>query len=976
MRTLVYLEWVVSKRLHVIRAVAVAFPCCVAACTVRCERVLLVSTESATPPQHICPPYTGECVATDLASAGIPFDVATYGRFVQMDLSGYDVIVLSGHTTPTPVADVAAKCQSAIQQGHKIFINGHWPFLRFDPTISDKEVLVEHNRFCYSLFNVTNLGAKALTGIPSIPLSIQKDPAVTALGCNLAGFYIFGCPTEPSMRITVAGYTIGFLYPQGGLIDSLDDYGLALLDYGKVVNWLRYGDALMPGFANDRIGGKPIVSIEVHHDRSNNLAAIDAIDALSRDFQIPLVNLLVYDRLTPESIAKYNSITNPLMTFGGHSRTHPWDWNLVTNVDYEVYEAIQLQKQVIPRTEDFFNFSGLQNPTRAQLERVWSQGVAFPGAGADGRAVKLRSGQYFFIQTVPINRGQLGRYGASTIVPLHLSHTMQDDIYTSNTGRDYFEETKKNFAANVKYGIYTFGYIHDTVFDPASVYAARGVPGQIRQAMEYLRSQEVEFISTQTLVARLLDYFAGSIQYSGNPDGTADITVTRPNALANEIKIPCKGDLVPYATGASVVSQRLAKGYLYVTLRPETSSVIHVEWSVSPVPPPSVLASPFISNASEVQWVNEDPAAYQHEFQYAVGTAPAEDDALSWTYVGTANSVGLNNAQLQHLQTYYVSVKSRRLGGSWGAPGVSGPLVADLTAPARGPRIIDDGEIQVSTTSIHATWTADDPESGIIDYSYAIGSQPGSDDLRPWTLTTATEVVVDNLNLEPGHTDYVSARARNGAGLWSPLSTSDGIYIVSGNATIGLARQSPDMTPVYLRGNVVTAVFSNEFYIQSLDRSAGIKVVSSATVKPGDVVDVTGKVSRNSVERIIVDANVSVVSSATVKPVFMTNLTLGGSDGSAVYGATSGIGLNNVGLLVKTFGRITEVGPGYIYINDGSDINPGQRCQVKVLLPETGSYDVGSYVFVTGISTLDLEGVIYKRMIRPRNQSDIVVIIS
>ncbi|MCL6630656.1 MAG: hypothetical protein K6U00_13760, partial [Armatimonadetes bacterium] len=184
MMTSAYLGWAQSNRIYVIRAVVIVLLWCAIACTARCERVLLVSTESATPPQHICPPYTGECVATDLASAGIPFDVATYGRFVQMDLSDYDVIVLSGHTTPTPVADVAAKCQSAMQQGHKIFINGHWPFLRFDPTRSDKEILVEENRFCYNLFNVTNLGAKALTGVPSIPASIQKDPAVTALGCN------------------------------------------------------------------------------------------------------------------------------------------------------------------------------------------------------------------------------------------------------------------------------------------------------------------------------------------------------------------------------------------------------------------------------------------------------------------------------------------------------------------------------------------------------------------------------------------------------------------------------------------------------------------------------------------------------------------------------------------------------------------------------------------------------------------------
>ncbi|MGB9619376.1 MAG: hypothetical protein ACPL7K_03065, partial [Armatimonadota bacterium] len=78
--------------------------------------------------------------------------------------------------------------------------------------------------------------------------------------------------------------------------------------------------------------------------------------------------------------------------------------------------------------------------------------------------------------------------------------------------------------------------------------------------------------------------------------------------------------------------------------------------------------------------------------------------------------------------------------------------------------------------------------------------------------------------------------------------------------------------------------------------------------------------------------------SEPVRPVGLTNRSIGGgdfgkpADGTGQQGPTGGVGLNNVGLLIRTWGRIVEREPGllpsWFVIDDGSGAN------VKCLVPE------------------------------------------
>jgi len=102
------------------------------------------------------------------------------------------------------------------------------------------------------------------------------------------------------------------------------------------------------------------------------------------------------------------------------------------------------------------------------------------------------------------------------------------------------------------------------------------------------------------------------------------------------------------------------------------------------------------------------------------------------------------------------------------------------TTPPTTPVVTDDGEYTSSTTSLHATWSSSDPESGIAEYQYAIGTSPGDTDVVDWTSAgTATGITHTGLDLLISSTYYFSVKARNGKGLWSAVGASDGITVTT-----------------------------------------------------------------------------------------------------------------------------------------------------------------------------------------------------
>ena len=189
--------------------------------------------------------------------------------------------------------------------------------------------------------------------------------------------------------------------------------------------------------------------------------------------------------------------------------------------------------------------------------------------------------------------------------------------------------------------------------------------------------------------------------------------------------------------------------------------------------------------------------------------------------------------------------------------------------------------------------------------------------------------------------------------------------------TVGAAKHLPPGTLVALRGKVVTGVFSGFFYMQEPDRSSGIKVVSTVPVNVGDIVDVVGVVSVSDGERQISAGILSAmgVSGEQPKPLGIRGDALGGGRlNGYTPGITGGIGANNIGLLVTTWGKVTTSGSDYFYIES----KPG--CSIKVKSRALLKPMSGKLVAVTGISTCEVTSGSIGRAIMPRTQSDIIVL--
>jgi len=104
----------------------------------------------------------------------------------------------------------------------------------------------------------------------------------------------------------------------------------------------------------------------------------------------------------------------------------------------------------------------------------------------------------------------------------------------------------------------------------------------------------------------------------------------------------------------------------------------------------------------------------------------------------------------------------------------------DKTAPST-PTVTDDGEFSTAKDRLHAQWASQDPETGIVEYEYAIGTTPGTNDIAGWVpIGIFTEATAIGLNLEDGETYYFAVRAKNAAGSWSEIGVTDGILVNSG----------------------------------------------------------------------------------------------------------------------------------------------------------------------------------------------------
>ncbi len=181
-------------------------------------------------------------------------------------------------------------------------------------------------------------------------------------------------------------------------------------------------------------------------------------------------------------------------------------------------------------------------------------------------------------------------------------------------------------------------------------------------------------------------------------------------------------------------------------------------------------------------WHSEDAESGIVEYQMSVGTSAGATDVADWVSVGNSTSYTRTGLHLSDGVTYYINIKARNGAGRWSEVASSDGVMIDSTPPIT-PVVIDDGDTQATLDSLHATWHSEDPESGIAEYFYCIGTSPGATDVLAWTSAgQATSATVADLQLDPVLRYYFSVKARSNAGAWSAVSASDGIGYTSGAA--------------------------------------------------------------------------------------------------------------------------------------------------------------------------------------------------
>ncbi|MDI9339422.1 MAG: N-acetylmuramoyl-L-alanine amidase [Sediminibacterium sp.] len=122
----------------------------------------------------------------------------------------------------------------------------------------------------------------------------------------------------------------------------------------------------------------------------------------------------------------------------------------------------------------------------------------------------------------------------------------------------------------------------------------------------------------------------------------------------------------------------------------------------------------------------------------------------------------------------------------------------DWTSPALIATVNDgpgtDINLVYTTDSLRANWTPSaDSNSAVVRYWYSIGTAPGSTNTLGWTSNWgATSVTAHSLNLIHNTIYYFNVKAENGAGLFSPVTSSNGQKVDTTSGTVGIRDYLPE----------------------------------------------------------------------------------------------------------------------------------------------------------------------------------------
>ena len=208
-------------------------------------------------------------------------------------------------------------------------------------------------------------------------------------------------------------------------------------------------------------------------------------------------------------------------------------------------------------------------------------------------------------------------------------------------------------------------------------------------------------------------------------------------------------------------------------------------------------------------WGAVDKESGLKTFSWAIGTTPDSADVSNFTEVAKSTTdVSIQNVPFSLGRTYFLLLLAVNHAGMSTRTSSNG-VVIDRTPPSVGivtahhvfPKTYDRNKNYVFGASFVVSWTGFlDPESGVEQYSWAVGTNPQDIKQRPDSSYAAITdedsaggAVIENQTLSSNTTYYVCVRATNGAGL-QRTDCSSGMLVILGKFSPGTVSDGPVTT--------------------------------------------------------------------------------------------------------------------------------------------------------------------------------------
>ena len=184
------------------------------------------------------------------------------------------------------------------------------------------------------------------------------------------------------------------------------------------------------------------------------------------------------------------------------------------------------------------------------------------------------------IHTMPINKSWIKMVIHGKKKKIYPSQTLMNDFSIFKSNKNYFEDTKRQIEENIKYGIYSYGYMHDYLFKKKKKHETNGEPffDQIEKTFAFLKEKGMKLIFTNDLVRMLNDYMNGRIQYKIINTHSMLVKIEREFATANFVKVWAGKNNKLTIESDSLVKKYTIGDYIYLDLLPETSSEIKLKF--------------------------------------------------------------------------------------------------------------------------------------------------------------------------------------------------------------------------------------------------------------------------------------------------------------------------------------------------------------------------------------------------------------